>query len=417
MSAFKSDFLNVLKERGFIHQASDFEGLDALAAKGEAVAYVGYDCTAPSLHIGNFLTMMMLHWLQQSGNKPITLMGGGTTMVGDPSGKDETRAIRTVAEIEANKASIRGVFAKVLHYGSGKSDAIMLDNAEWLTKLNWIEMLRDIGKHFSVNRMLTMDSVRLRLEREQEMSFIEFNYMVCQAYDFVELARRTGCRLQMGGSDQWGNIIMGVDLGRRMGTPQLYALTTPLLTTASGAKMGKTAQGAVWLNADQFSPYDFWQYWRNTEDADVVRFLKLFTTLPMGEIDKLAKLEGAEINEAKKALADAATTLLHGAEAARSASETARQTFEEGAIAENLPTVEVPRGELEAGIGVLASFVKAGLVASNGEARRQIKGGGLRVNDVAVTDEKMLLKPSELTPEGVIKLSFGKKRHVLLKPA
>jgi tyrosyl-tRNA synthetase len=417
MTAFKSDFLNVLQERGFIHQASDFEGLDALAAKGDATAYVGYDCTAPSLHIGNFLTMMMLYWLQQSGNKPITLMGGGTTMVGDPSGKDETRAIRTVAEIEANKTSIRGVFAKVLRYGSGASDAVMLDNAEWLTKLNWIEMLRDVGKHFSVNRMLTMDSVRLRLEREQEMSFIEFNYMVCQAYDFVELARRTGCRLQMGGSDQWGNIIMGVDLGRRMGTPQLFALTTPLLTTSSGAKMGKTAQGAVWLNADQFSPYDFWQYWRNTEDADVVRFLKLFTILPMGEIDKLAKLQGAEINEAKKALADAATTLLHGAEAARQAAETARQTFEEGAIAENLPTVEVSRGELEAGIGVLASFVKAGLVASNGEARRQIKGGGLRVNDVAVTDDKMMLKPSELTPEGVIKLSFGKKRHVLLKPA
>ena len=416
MPPFKSDFLNVLQERGFIHQASDFEGLDALAAQGQATAYVGYDCTAPSLHIGNFLTMMMLYWLQQSGNKPITLMGGGTTMVGDPSGKDETRALRSVAEIEANKESIRGVFAKVLRFGSGSSDAIMLDNAEWLTKLNWIEMLRDVGRHFSVNRMLTMDSVKLRLEREQEMSFIEFNYMVCQAYDFVELARRTGCRVQMGGSDQWGNIIMGVDLGRRMGTPQLFALTTPLLTTASGAKMGKTAQGAVWLNADQFSPYDFWQYWRNTEDADVVRFLKLFTTLPMGEIDKLAKLEGAEINEAKKALADAATTLLHGAEAARAASETARQTFEEGAIAENLPTVEVPRGELEAGIGVLASFVKAGLVASNGEARRQIKGGGLRVNDVAVTDEKMLLKPSELTPEGVIKLSFGRKRHVLLRP-
>ncbi|MDE2060984.1 MAG: tyrosine--tRNA ligase, partial [Bradyrhizobium sp.] len=360
---------------------------------------------------------MMLYWLQQSGNKPITLMGGGTTMVGDPSGKDETRAIRTVAEIEANKASIRGVFARVLHYGSGASDAVMLDNAEWLTRLNWIEMLRDVGKHFSVNRMLTMDSVKLRLEREQEMSFIEFNYMVCQAYDFVELARRTGCRLQMGGSDQWGNIIMGVDLGRRMGTPQLFALTTPLLTTASGAKMGKTAQGAVWLNADQFSPYDFWQYWRNTEDADVVKFLKLFTTLPMSEIDKLAKLQGAEINEAKKALADAATTLLHGAVAAREASETARRTFEEGAIAENLPTVEVSQGELDGGIGVLASFVKAGLVASNGEARRQIKGGGLRVNDVAVTDEKRLLKPSDLTPEGVIKLSFGKKRHVLLKPA
>src|ERR1700727_1576754 len=416
MTAFKSDFLNVLKERGFIHQASDFEGLDALAAKGEATAYVGYDCTAPSLHIGNFLTMMMLHWLQKSGNKPITLMGGGTTMVGDPSGKDETRAIRTVAEIEANKASIRGVFAKVLHYGSGKSDAIMLDNAEWLTKLNWIEMLRDIGKHFSVNRMLTMDSVRLRLEREQEMSFIEFNYMVCQAYDFVELSRRVGCRLQMGGSDQWGNIVNGVDLGRRMATPQLFALTTPLLTTASGAKMGKTAQGAVWLNADQFSPYDYWQYWRNTEDADVGRFLKLFTTLPMSEIDKLAKLQGAEINEAKKALADAATALLHGAEAAQQAADTARQTFEEGAIAENLPTVEVSHGELDAGIGVLASFVKAALVASNGEARRQIRGGGLRVNDVAVADEKMMLKPSDLTPEGVIKLSFGKKRHVLLKP-
>jgi tyrosyl-tRNA synthetase len=391
MTAFKSDFLNVLQERGFIHQCSDFEGLDALAAKGQATAYVGYDCTAPSLHIGNYLTMMMLYWLQQSGNKPITLMGGGTT--------------------------IRGVFAKVLRYGSGASDAVMLDNAEWLTKLNWIEMLRDIGRHFSVNRMLTMDSVRLRLEREQEMSFVEFNYMVCQAYDFVELSRRVGCRLQMGGSDQWGNIVNGVDLGRRMGTPQLFALTTPLLTTASGAKMGKTAQGAVWLNADQFSPYDFWQYWRNVEDADVVKFLKLFTILPMDEIGRLAALQGAEINEAKKALADAATTLLHGADAAKSASETARQTFEEGTISENLPTVEISHAELEAGTGVLALFVKAGLVASNGEARRQIKGGGLRVNDAAVTDEKMVLTPAQLTPEGVIKLSMGKKKHVLLRPA
>jgi tyrosyl-tRNA synthetase len=417
MTAFKSDFLNILQERGFIHQCSDFEGLDALAAKGEVIAYVGYDCTASSLHIGNYLTMMMLHWLQQSGNKPITLMGGGTTMVGDPSGKDESRAIRSIEEIEANKASIRGVFTKVLRYGSGASDAIMLDNAEWLTKLIWIEMLRDIGRHFSVNRMLTMDSVRLRLEREQEMSFIEFNYMVCQAYDFVELSRRAGCRLQMGGSDQWGNIVNGVDLGRRMGTPQLFALTTPLLTTSSGAKMGKTAQGAVWLNADQCSPYDFWQYWRNVEDADVVKFLKLFTILPMSEIEQLARLQGAEINEAKKALADAATTLLHGAEAARTAAETARQTFEEGTIAENLPTVDIPRAEFEAGTGVLAAFVKAGLVASNGEARRQIKGGGLRVNDVAVTDEKMVLTPSNLTPEGVIKLSLGRKRHVLLKPA
>jgi tyrosyl-tRNA synthetase len=417
MTAFKSDFLNVLQERGFIHQCSDFDGLDALAARGEATAYVGYDCTAPSLHIGNYLTMMMLYWLQQSGNKPITLMGGGTTMVGDPSGKDESRALRSLEEIEANKESIRGVFAKVLRYGSGASDAVMLDNAEWLTKLNWIEMLRDIGRHFSVNRMLTMDSVRLRLEREQEMSFIEFNYMVCQAYDFVELSRRVGCRLQMGGSDQWGNIVNGVDLGRRMGTPQLFALTTPLLTTASGAKMGKTAQGAIWLNADQCSPYDFWQYWRNVEDADVVKFLKLFTILPMDDIARLGALKGAEINEAKKALADAATTLLHGEEAAKQASETSRQTFEEGAISENLPTVEISRAELEAGAGVLALFVKAGLVASNGEARRQIKGGGLRVNDVVVTDEKMVLTLSDLTPEGVIKLSLGKKRHVLLRPA
>jgi tyrosyl-tRNA synthetase len=417
MTAFKSDFLNVLQERGFIHQCSDFEGLDALAARGEATAYVGYDCTAPSLHIGNYLTMMMLYWLQQSGNKPITLMGGGTTMVGDPSGKDESRALRSLEEIEANKESIRGVFAKVLRYGSGASDAVMLDNAEWLTKLNWIEMLRDIGRHFSVNRMLTMDSVRLRLEREQEMSFIEFNYMVCQAYDFVELSRRVGCRLQMGGSDQWGNIVNGVDLGRRMGTPQLFALTTPLLTTASGAKMGKTAQGAIWLNADQCSPYDFWQYWRNVEDADVMKFLKLFTILPMDEIARLGALKGAEINEAKKALADAATTLLHGEEAAKQASETSRQTFEEGAISENLPTVEISRAELEAGAGVLALFVKAGLVASNGEARRQIKGGGLRVNDAVVTDEKMTLTPAHLTPEGVIKLSLGKKRHVLLRPA
>ncbi|WP_454648027.1 tyrosine--tRNA ligase [Bradyrhizobium liaoningense] len=417
MTAFKSDFLNTLQERGFIHQCSDFEGLDALAAKGEAIAYVGYDCTARSLHIGNYLTMMMLHWLQQSGNKPITLMGGGTTMVGDPSGKDETRAMRTIAEIEANKESIRGVFAKVLRYGEGKSDAIMLDNAEWLTRLNWIEMLRDVGRHFSVNRMLTMDSVRLRLEREQEMSFIEFNYMVCQAYDFVELAKRTGCHLQMGGSDQWGNIIMGVDLGRRMGTHQLFALTTPLLTTASGAKMGKTAQGAVWLNADQFSPYDFWQYWRNTEDADVGKFLKLFTTLPIAEIKKLEALGGSEINEAKKVLATEATALLHGRDAANEAAETARRTFEEGALAESLPTVEIPRGELDAGLGVLNAFVKAGLVASNGEARRQIKGGGLRVNDAPITDEKMALSAGNLTPEGVIKLSFGKKKHVLIKPA
>jgi len=416
MTAFKSDFLNVLQSRGFVHQISDPDSLDALAARRELVAYIGFDCTAPSLHVGSMVQIMCLYWLQQTGNRPIALMGGGTTRVGDPSGKDETRKILSIEEIERNKEGIKQVFSRFLTFGEGKSDAVMPDNAEWLTKLNWIEMLRDIGRHFSVNRMLAMDSVRLRLERDQEMSFIEFNYMILQAYDFVVLNQRYDCRLQMGGSDQWGNIVNGIDLGRRMGTPQFHALTTPLITTSSGEKMGKTASGAVWLNADMKSPYEYWQFWRNTEDADVVRFLKLFTTIPLSEIERLASLKGAEINEAKKALADSATALLHGVEAARNAAETARQTFEEGAIAENLPKVEVLRSELETGLGVLASFVKAGLVASNGEARRQIKGGGLRVNDTAVTDEKMTLTPSDLTAEGVIKLSMGKKRHVLLRP-
>ena len=417
MTAFKSDFLNVLQSRGFIHQISDPDSLDALAARGELTAYIGFDCTAPSLHVGSMVQIMCLYWLQQTGNKPIALMGGGTTRVGDPSGKDETRKILSIEDIERNKEGIKQVFSRFLSFGDGKHDAVMPDNAEWLTKLNWIEMLRDIGRHFSVNRMLAMDSVKLRLERDQEMSFIEFNYMILQAYDYVVLNQRYDCRLQMGGSDQWGNIVNGIDLGRRMGTPQLHALTTPLITTSSGEKMGKTASGAVWLNADMKSPYEYWQFWRNTDDADVARFLKLFTTLPLDEIERLAALRGAEINEAKKALADAATALLHGADAAAVAAETARQTFEEGAIAENLPAVEISRAELEAGVGVLALFVKAGLVASNGEARRQIKGGGLRVNDVAVSDEKMIMKPADLTPEGVIKLSLGKKRHVLLKPA
>jgi tyrosyl-tRNA synthetase len=417
MSAFKSDFLNILQSRGFIHQISDPESLDALAARRELVAYIGFDCTAPSLHVGSMVQIMCLYWLQQTGNKPIALMGGGTTRVGDPSGKDETRKILSIEDIDRNKEGIKQVFSHFLRFGEGKSDALMPDNAEWLTRLNWIEMLRDIGRHFSVNRMLAMDSVKLRLERDQEMSFIEFNYMILQAYDYYVLNQRYDCRLQMGGSDQWGNIVNGIDLGRRMGTPQLHALTTPLITTSSGEKMGKTASGAVWLNADMKSPYEYWQFWRNTEDADVPRFLKLFTTLPLAEIGKLAALKGAEINEAKKTLADAATTLLHGAEAARTAAETARQTFEEGAIAQNLPTVEVSQSELQAGTGVLVAFVKAGLVASNGEARRHIKGGGLRVNDVAVTDEKMMLTQQDLTTEGVIKLSLGKKRHVLLKPA
>jgi tyrosyl-tRNA synthetase len=417
MTAFKSDFLNVLQSRGFIHQVSDTGSLDALAAKGELVGYIGFDCTAPSLHVGSMVQIMCLHWLQQTGNKPIALMGGGTTRVGDPSGKDETRKILSIEDIEHNKNGIKQVFAKFLNFGEGRHDAIMPDNAEWLTALNYIEMLRDIGRHFSVNRMMAMDSVKLRLERDQEMSFIEFNYMILQAYDYVVLNKRYGTNLQMGGSDQWGNIVTGMDLGRRMGTPQLHALTTPLLTTASGAKMGKTAAGAIWLNADMLSPYDYWQFWRNTEDDDVARFLKLFTMLPLNEVGRLAALQGQEINEAKKILATEATALVHGRDAAIAATETARKTFEEGAISASLPTIDIPQAELAAGIGVLGIFVTAGFVASNGEARRQIKGGGLRVNDTSVTDEKMLLTPALLTPEGVIKLSLGKKKHILLRPA
>jgi tyrosyl-tRNA synthetase len=416
MTKYTSDFLNILDERGFIHQCSDFAGLDALAAKREVIAYVGYDCTAPSLHVGHLISIMMLHWLQQSGNKAITLMGGGTTRVGDPSGKDETRRILSIETIEANKDAIKGVFAKFLDFGKRNTDAIMLDNAEWLAPLNYIDFLRDVGRHMSVNRMLSMDSAKLRLDRDQELSFIEFNYMLLQAYDFVEQAKRYGCNLQMGGSDQWGNIVTGIDLGRRMGTHQLYALTCPLLTTASGAKMGKTAAGAVWLNENQLSVYDYWQFWRNTEDGDVGRFLKLFTALPMPEIAKLEALQGAEINEAKKVLATEATALLHGRDKAEAAARTAQETFEKGATAEGLPTVEIAMAELTAGLGVLNAFVKAGLVKSNGEARRQIAGGGLRVNDAAVADEKANLTAKDVVG-GVIKLSLGKKRHVLLKPA
>ena len=417
MTTYKSDFLNTLDQRGFIHQCSDFAGLDTMAAQGKVVAYIGYDCTGPSLHIGHFITAMMQHWLQATGNKPVTLMGGGTTRVGDPSGKDETRVIRSIEEIEANKNSIKGVFAKLLRFGDGPTDAVMIDNAEWLTKLNWIEMLRDVGKHFSVNRMLAMDSVKMRLDREHEMSFIEFNYMICQAYDYVELARRLGCNLQMGGSDQWGNIIQGVDLGRRMGLKDpLYALTTPLLTTASGTKMGKTAAGAVWLNEDQFSAYDFWQFWRNTEDGDVTRFLKLFTLLPLDEIAKLAALQGADINEAKKVLATEATALLHGRAKAEAAAASAQKTFEQGGIGGELPTIEVPRADVDNEFGILAAFITAGLVKSNGEAKRQIQGGGLRVNDVQVVDEKAKLTARDINSDGIIKLSLGKKKHVLIKP-
>ncbi|MDR7036763.1 tyrosyl-tRNA synthetase [Methylobacterium sp. BE186] len=413
----KSDFLRILTERGYIHQGSDLAGIDAAALEGRLTTYVGYDCTAASLHVGHLLSIMMLHWLQATGGKPIALMGGGTTRVGDPSGRDETRKILTLDQIEENKEGIKKTFARFLTFGEDGNGARMVDNAEWLTKLNYIEMLRDIGRHFSVNRMMSMDSVRMRLERDQELSFLEFNYMILQSYDFVELNRRYGCILQMGGSDQWGNIVNGIDLGRRLGTPQLFGLTCPLLTTASGAKMGKTAAGAVWLDAGMLSPYDYWQFWRNTEDADVVRFLKLFTLLPMDEIARLGALAGAEINEAKKVLATEATALMHGREAAAAAAETARKTFVEGSLAADLPTVSVSRDLLSAGLGVLTAFgpEHARLVPSTSEARRQIKNGGLRVNDVAVTDERAVLREGDLTGEGVIKLSFGRKKHVLLR--
>jgi tyrosyl-tRNA synthetase len=410
----RSDFLTILAERGFVHQCSDLEGLDRKARARDLVAYIGFDCTAASLHVGSLVQIMLLRWLQQTGGKPVALMGGGTTRVGDPSGKDQSRQLLSLETIAANKNGIKRIFSKFLTFGEGETDAVMPDNADWLGTLNYIDFLRDVGRHFSVNRMLAMDSVKLRLERESELTFLEFNYMCLQAYDFVELHKRHGCILQMGGSDQWGNIVTGIDLGRRMGTAQLYALTSPLLTTASGAKMGKTAQGAVWLDAAMLPVFDYWQYWRNCEDADVGRFLKLFTELPIDEIARLEALGGAEINEAKKILATEATAMVHGREAALDAAEAARKTFEEGALAESLPSVEIARTEVAAGLGVLAAFVKSGLVASTGEARRQIKGGGLKVNDVAVTDVRATIGEGDLTDE-VVKLSLGKKRHILLK--
>ena len=416
MSGFKSDFLRTLSERGFIHQVSDESGLDDLLAKETVTAYIGFDPTAPSLHAGGLIQIMMLHWFQQTGHRPISLMGGGTGMVGDPSFKDEARQLMTPETIASNIASIKKVFSNYLTYGDGPKDALMINNADWLLGINYLEFLRDVGRHFSVNRMLSFDSVKLRLDREQSLSFLEFNYMILQAYDFVELNQRYGTRLQMGGSDQWGNIINGLDLGHRMGTPQLYALTSPLLTTASGAKMGKSLSGAIWLNPDMLSAYDFWQYWRNTEDADVSRFLKLYTTLPMDEIARLSALGGSEINEVKKILATEVTAILHGRPAAEDAAETARKTFEEGALAENLPSVEVAQAELEAGIGLLSLMVKAGLAGSNGEARRHVQGSAVRVNDTVVTDERKLIGTGEVTSDGVIKLSLGKKKHFLVRP-
>ena len=420
MSAYKSDFLNVLAERGFIHQVSEPEALDALARTSTITAYIGFDCTAPSLHVGSLLPIMLLYWLQQTGHRPIALMGGGTTRVGDPSGKDESRRLLTDYIIDGNLKSIREIFARFLKFGEQPealgNAAVMANNADWLNSLNYIDFLRDIGRHFSINRMLAFDSVKLRLEREQELSFLEFNYMILQAYDFVELHKRYGCVLQMGGSDQWGNIVSGIDLGRRVRNAQFFALTSPLITTSSGAKMGKTAAGAVWLNADQVSPYEYWQYWRNTEDGDVSRFLKLFTVLPLPEIERLAALKGAEINEAKKVLATAATALVHGRAAADDAAATARTTFEEGGLGASLPSVDVPRAEIKAGIGVLTAFVKAGLASSNGEARRAIANNAIMVNDTRVTSDKATISEADLTSDGVVKLSLGRKRHVLLKP-
>ncbi|HUI21092.1 MAG TPA: tyrosine--tRNA ligase [Methylocella sp.] len=412
----QSDFLGVLTERGFLHQCSDLSGLDQIAKSGELVAYIGFDCTASSLHAGSLVQIMLLRWLQKTGGKPIALMGGGTTRVGDPSGKDASRQLLPLETIAANQEGIKRVFDKFLTFGEGQHDAIMQDNADWLSSLNYIDFLRDTGRHFSVNRMLSMDSVKLRLERDQELSFLEFNYMCLQAYDFVELFKRHGCVLQMGGSDQWGNIVTGIDLGRRMGTRQLYGLTSPLLTTTSGAKMGKTAQGAVWLDEGLLPVFEYWQYWRNCEDQDTGRFLKLFTELPLDEIARLETLGGAEINEAKKILATEATAMVHGRQAALRAAEAARKTFEEGGPAENLPSIEVAAAEIQTGLGVLAAFVTAGLVASTSEARRQIKGGGLKVNDQIVTDERMVIGPQDLRM-GAVKLSLGRKRHVLLKIA
>jgi tyrosyl-tRNA synthetase len=417
MAAFKSDFMRIVHERGMVHQCSDAARLDELLSTGTRTAYIGFDCTADSLHVGSLMQITMLRWWQKTGHKPVVLMGGGTTKIGDPSGRDETRQLLTDEAIAANMAGIRRVFDKYITFGDGPADAMMVNNAEWLDKLLYIPLLRDVGRHFSVNRMLTMDSVRLRLERDQPLTFLEFNYMILQSYDFVELKKRHDCILQMGGSDQWGNIVMGADLGRRMAGAELFALTTPLIATASGAKMGKTAAGAVWLNAERVSPYDFWQYWRNVEDEDVGRFLRLFTELPLEEVVRLEALQGQEINEAKKILATEITTLCHGAVAAAKAEQTAMQTFEQGGKAENLPTVSVPRAQLAEGIAAFELFHQAGLAASRTEARKLIKGGGGRLNDKPIASDTVVINNGDLGSDGTLKLSAGRKRHVLVRAA
>ncbi|ESQ89815.1 tyrosyl-tRNA synthetase [Asticcacaulis sp. AC460] len=418
--SFKSEFLRTLQSRGFIHQCTDAEALDALAAKGMITGYIGFDATASSLHAGSLVQIMMLRWLQKTGHKPIVLMGGGTTKVGDPSGKDTQRQLLDDAKIAENLNGIKQVFTKFLTFGETGNQATMVNNDDWLSQYGYIEFLRTFGPHFTINRMMTFDSVKLRLEREQPLTFLEFNYMLMQAVDFRELNLRNDCILQMGGSDQWGNIINGVELTRRMGEGRegahAFGLTTPLLTSASGAKMGKTASGAVWLNADLLSPYDYWQYWRNAEDKDVGRFLRLFTELPLDEIARLEALEGAEINDAKKVLADEATKLLHGGEAAATARDTAQKAFEQGVLSADLPTVEIERAVLDEGIMLAALATKIGLTSSNGEARRLAQGGGLRVNDVAINDGNQLVTASDLNADGVIKVSQGKKKILLVKP-
>jgi tyrosyl-tRNA synthetase len=409
---YRSDLIRLFSERGYIHQATNIDGLDERATQQIIPAYIGFDCTANSLHVGSLVQIMMLRALQNAGHKPIVLMGGGTTKVGDPSGKDAARPLLSEHDIEQNKQGIFQVFEKYLTFGDGPTDAIMVDNASWLDDLAYIRFLRDFGPHFSVNRMLAMDSVKLRLEREQPLSFLEFNYAILQAYDFLELRRRYGCLLQMGGSDQWGNIVGGIDLTRRVDAQEIYGLTSPLITTASGAKMGKTADGAIWLNEDRLSAFDFWQFWRNTEDADVARFLALFTEIPMDEVARLGALEGVEINEAKIVLANEATTLCHGGDAANAAMETAKQTFAGAGVSEGLPQETVSGAEAD-GMGMIAALVRVGFAKSNGEARRLIRGGGARLNDVAISDEDHLLTSADFS-DGRAKISAGKKRHALL---
>ncbi|MBL4719721.1 MAG: tyrosine--tRNA ligase [Alphaproteobacteria bacterium] len=426
MSQPRSAFLQAAIERGFLHQCTDLDALDKLFQDEVVTAYIGFDATADSLHVGSLVPIMLLRLLQQTGHKPVVLMGGGTTKVGDPSGKDEQRKLLSDADIASNIQGIQNVFEKFVAFGAESSDAkstggkptdaIMVNNADWLDALDYIPFLRDYGRHFSINRMLSFDSVKLRLDREQPLSFLEFNYMVLQSYDFLELSRRHGCRVQMGGSDQWGNIVSGIDLARRVDQAALFGLTTPLLTTATGAKMGKTADGAVWLNADRLSAYDYWQYWRNTHDDDVGRFLKLFTELPMGEIKRLESLEGVEINDAKKILANEATTLCHGADAAKAAAETAEKTFDDGGAGSGLPTIDIARADLDDGILAYDLFKRANLASSNGEARRLIKGGGARANDEKIANDAVVISAADINDNGVIKLSAGKKRHVLVRP-